>query len=1836
MATIKFDDIVAGDSRAAREETKGGALVFDDITKTDEKPTNAQLDLRGAGPVAQVANYGAAILEAPGKILYTGVGGVVNALRAMGAAAVSRVPGVPESATNPETRERQERYSRMSFGDAFVAAFNDRQENLHHSWRPLTSGSEAVSNKLAEWSSAALQYIGDDVFDKGFSLNPLTALVPTFMVPKEMRTPGTAGSPLAAAAQQTAGAAAAMVLPVPLGRGKKAPEAKPVASPAEAWKAFSDKYPETAKTFEGRDIGTVRMNDFIPEDKTIFDQMHRKLNKDLSLPDDDRSPINTKIAAALQRTDPTLPASEALKGADSVAAMWAEADRLREVRALDRGLPSPDKVQKPVEPGTRFYATPGGRVLSEAELHGLTQIWRTLSPNDRAKALGYPGNAVPEAQKGGMPSGRSAAESTVDLTGDAPPPLQLAAPGVYQASQLPPGLPRPGAISDKPVIVTKDGIAITPDQAVKADEAFLGMTPEMRANALGLSATGRLRLRLEEAQALEAQGKVREARAARNALSREWAQTFPYRDAAKRNAALEAFENFGGRMTWEEASAKMGDPTPTGVKKGITKAGPGAHQLGMIDIEGLAYSLQSFKDLPDKPVLKRATILGALQQAKVPETERQVVLKALGDRDSISQAELKGEIAAQALPLRARDTLNYATQGIENVGFKARVDDNGNFPARTTVWQMPDATTSSNHFNDPNYFAHSRSFDRAGVRHIVEVQSDLMQQAHQSTKPYAVLSKSWVERVIAEENRRASADGVPIMRVADANTMVKVQGWPSDVLTIHEGSTYKHYPNGYWDPMVSDFPTNKPAWVRLGERDRQWTGRVNNNEVITDVKLTEILDKNLRSGDVQVQVDDAFMPIYRRHQKEIPSFLQKNFGAKRVVDENGNGWWEWNVKAAAADEKIPAFGGRLNVGPGGKQKGALKIEGFTDEDFVKAKDTFDKAAGRTWAVPDADQEKVAASKVQAAFNKSFAIEEESAKVTLGSRMARLRRGVIGHDYDVKAALEGAGPYGEQAKARMVLQRGATDAAKVELDRINEKIFNRLMPEEKKNLDEIMRARRIIEIDSYKGVGKVRHEGGVTGPEAEAFVRNLRRNIGEEQFAKVWQASDQVMAEYKTLLASRLEKGLISSEDFNKLIHFDYSPTQYLDLIDPVLTFNIHGRKITVRGSGIQDLGRGRAGSVMMNSQELLAEAIARTRNLEMKNNTLNSLWDLAVSKPDNGIVQIVNKGRPNSTAPQGWSRLGVRRDGRQLEILMRDEYAEQFVSNPQPMLPWVANALRVLSGGATLRATAVGLNPIFPVAGLPMDILHTWMATSRAYSTNPVVYMAQIGKDMLEVLPSLRNKDGAYQQAMKEGMGAHYMTAYGQHVFTRDRTVSERLMPHYEKVTRALAGFNQEADLLVRLAHRNRLIKNGMPSEMATAAARDRLDYAQGGELIKGIDNIIPWTNVGVQALTKVLQAAKRDPADFAMKLTWVGGAIAANTVAQMMTSPEAWKSIPTADKIRGLPITFGDQAFIIDQDGNKRYLYTVIRLDQTTAPLTAAIIGGLEQAEYGRMPDKLITETAGQWVNLFGGPDLVPMISAVAAQTANIDLHTGRPIYTGPNVKPEDETRKNTSPIAKAIAPAMGMSPARSEVAFGKLFSTSNLWLNIAGGGLKALLDDSDPREKAKLTEQVFLEHMRPVVKMTNPLTQFLQGTEEVLEAEGSARKKQTDALDQLVFKMSRGEGTGSDITAYINTQPPEDRERLARHAKIGYQVERVMLRGEAGSAPGVPPKDWWKITGNAPARARAQEFHSKWLSASPEARKKMEAIASQLERSGTGYMSDDFRRELAKERQQLGTDHR
>lgn len=929
-----------------------------------------------------------------------------------------------------------------------------------------------------------------------------------------------------------------------------------------------------------------------------------------------------------------------------------------------------------------------------------------------------------------------------------------------------------------------------------------------------------------------------------------------------------------------------------------------------------------------------------------------------------------------------------------------------------------------------------------------------------------------------------------------------------------------------------------------------------------------------------------------------------------------------------------------------KQRGSIEVEGLENV-LPAAKAAAREASAKSWAVANPAQ---SAQKVEQVFDKSVKAYDEGVKSTSMDLLRKARRAVVAHDYDLRANLEQAGTYGQMALDRLVLQHGATMAAKTKMDSVSTAIFDKFSGADRKILDQLVRARRIVQIDKYKGVGNVRHEGGVTGPEALAFIEQQQKKLGQKYYV-LDDAASAVFLEQKRLLDNLLEEGLIDKDLHGKMYNLDYQRTEYLDVIDPGIPIksNIRNMPQSVRSSGIPELGRGKQSAVNIDAQLLLSEDVARVENRIARNRTLQALHTMAKELPANDVVKIPTKdvvttdkngNQQVKHVPEGWTALGVRIEGKQENILMRDSMAEQFIARPDVMPEWLATTMRWASGSVPLKATATAYNPSFVLAGMPMDIMHVWMSTAGTYSPWVPKYMAQMGMDLMTVSKDALTKTGRWNDAMLEGLGSSFMTHESRGM--SQPGVKHAISTKAAKTKEVLAYLNEVSDMWVRLAHRERLIKTGMESWQATARARDRLDYFQGGMAVKAFDTFIPYLNVATQSISKVVQNSARNKTEAAIKATQILGTASSVVLANMVASPETWKQISTDDKLKAWNMTFGDQFFILDPNGTKRYLYIPMRVDAAVVPFNAAVVGGLEHAEYGQPPDRLLSKSMSQLSPLAEGGMSIPSIAAIASYAANYDFFRDTQIYRGQKVKPQDEVRTfaqgvPTSPIAQAAGQLTGGSPMRLEVAASKLINTNNFYIQAMNGAYKLLFEGADPRQQSMATMQLLQEvpGLRALVKLTSPTTKELAQLEKIEQVEGSKRKQQFDKLDEILFQVSKGQGlTMKDAEQYINGQPAEDRKQLADHAKYTVNVDKIMMHYKASD--NIPSRTWWIASAKLPAHARAEAFYDTWISANAEERGRMMGIANSLQKAGTGYLTEEFQKAFREQQKLLGSEPR
>ena len=293
----------------------------------------------------------------------------------------------------------------------------------------------------------------------------------------------------------------------------------------------------------------------------------------------------------------------------------------------------------------------------------------------------------------------------------------------------------------------------------------------------------------------------------------------------------------------------------------------------------------------------------------------------------------------------------------------------------TTIWQVGRETNAENHFNDPNYFAHSRSFHADGVKHVVEMQSDLVQkmpkpdasgieardaalaeynkalQAQRAmldteggisindpafraatdritltrnayydsvqnargadNAPLAPMWKDWYKRVAREELADSARKGDPAVRFATADTVAKVEGWPENDTRIVEAQRENER---RFLEMEQD---NVRRWEQTVQNMQDGPGRggLPAAEGFLAEARQSLTQAEARVAEIekpQPRFPKKYQGIYDRYKGDVEKFL-KNLGGKEHTDASGHTWIE-------VPTGVKRFGTSFDAGPQGRAK----------------------------------------------------------------------------------------------------------------------------------------------------------------------------------------------------------------------------------------------------------------------------------------------------------------------------------------------------------------------------------------------------------------------------------------------------------------------------------------------------------------------------------------------------------------------------------------------------------------------------------------------------------------------------------------------------------------------------------------------------------------------------------------------------------------------------------------------------------------------------------------------------------------------------------------------------
>lgn len=758
------------------------------------------------------------------------------------------------------------------------------------------------------------------------------------------------------------------------------------------------------------------------------------------------------------------------------------------------------------------------------------------------------------------------------------------------------------------------------------------------------------------------------------------------------------------------------------------------------------------------------------------------------------------------------------------------------------------------------------------------------------------------------------------------------------------------------------------------------------------------------------------------------------------------------------------------------------------------------------------------------------------------------------------------------------------------------ITNALIREEKKKAkpdkkaiasleNDLIRAK--AELDSLKErveqyAVRPKHPKGLNAEQCIQATGALQRKLGNRKFNELNMYADAYFDQFRNILRSYYQNGLIDEQTLERFIKDDYEPRKFIEKIFENLDNEVFERAGTgLKQDVLKAIEEGSEGNLLMDSKMLLSFAFKaaeakRFENIataELAKGTTpdNALWLRKANNKtlSNGDVATDKYGNEVfDPADEGFTNVYYKEGGKLRAVQMRNDLYEQWQDMNKSFFGLGGRFKKVLSalaGAPILRIFATGYNPTFGFGLAVPEALNVIMSRSRVYGKDSFLPIAllKMAKDYsYGIYSKVRDKE-ILQDYFAHGGGMSFMSQEFRPEYRfKDKYKNKleyNLAKRWDKFTKGIAYTGEAFEIGLRLAVYRRMIENlkqefpdlAKTAEgiekikfMAAAEARDIVDFSKGGSLTKDLDAISPYLNVAFQATYATFKGIKDNPQAFAVKFAQYAGGLMGLVMYNILAySDDDYEDIDPYIRHRYHVILLP----VKNEDGTRKYLR--IKKVQQLVPLTTAVetvarswahyINTGESKGYSEDEIKAIWENMADSVPFFvpgidNASDLfsrIPTFNAIAKAFFNYDSFRNATIvpeqFFG-KIKPYAEERENDKVefFYKAIAKA-------SESEF--------------------IPDISAPRLKAGVESVI-----------TQPSTNFLVGiaygfldvasraTAAVVGAEDidlSQEKKETKASDVVSQEVSRA--LNAPVKIFIRDTSPKWRD----YVKKGSKAEEIKL---------------------------------------------------------------------------------
>jgi len=465
-----------------------------------------------------------------------------------------------------------------------------------------------------------------------------------------------------------------------------------------------------------------------------------------------------------------------------------------------------------------------------------------------------------------------------------------------------------------------------------------------------------------------------------------------------------------------------------------------------------------------------------------------------------------------------------------------------------------------------------------------------------------------------------------------------------------------------------------------------------------------------------------------------------------------------------------------------------------------------------------------------------------------------------------------------------------------------------------------------------------------------------------------------------------------------------------------------------------------------------------------------------------------------------------------------------------------------------------------------------------------------------------------------------------------------RLEGPFDKIQNVLGYLGETSEIMTREAIRDRVIRRRARqndisfkeankikeiTKEATFAARDYMDFGQGGGIVKAADNAMPYLSAAVQATRGLWRVAKENPITFSYKVAQLGAVTTLLYASMKENAPK------TADELQGnvdmqnnFVIPLGDQFGFEDEKGQMRYPYFKIPIDPSQKFFKAFFESAYDKYKGNEVDVERLTNNMAE-LSPVGVSSMPPSMSAAIGYLYNKDLWLNRDVWTKTD-KPfsypkskEEYIPGRTSEFFKDVGEVTGLSPERGQHAVEEITTRGTVWSYLMGKGYDALFADLPSGKKEQHLAMVLSQ--TPVVKrfigVTNPYSRQAAGVEKDVEDVTLKKWIERRELDRLSDGyLLEGVVKRSEVVDYIYSQDNVNtKDRLKDRFLFDEKITEAKL----------PNRSWWLRLQNLDPVVRARQYHEESLK--PQRAEDL-ARGEAIIRSTGGFFTKSFYRELSR----------